>query len=281
MMKTILTAKTITHSVILVVLLASCSATKNASTKSNTTPMVSPLSMQNVDAALWFATSAENHYLFEQTYFYATELLKQRIPTFQGPLAPSVIIDLDETVLDNSPYQLELIRKAETFNEKSWNEWVMQAQAKALPGAKKFLAYCENNGIQVFYISNRESKHLEATMTNMTNLGLPFVSPEYILLKNDSSDKSTRRRMVMEKTTPILFLGDNLLDYKQQYADRTQKYGKNTVDLSIKEMLTQFIIFPNPMYGQWMKAFEDPNANLPDDFYKANFKIKMAKPLDD
>jgi len=279
-MKT-LTAKTITHSLILAIVLASCGAPKSGNSSANGGRAISPLSTQNVDATLWFATSAENYYLFKQTYHYATEALKLRMQSFKGPLSPCIIIDLDETVLDNSPYQLELIRKGETFTEKSWEDWVMRAEAKLTPGAAEFLAFCETNGIQVFYISNRDAKQLEATLNNMMKYNLPFVSPNYVLLKQDDSNKTERRNAVILNATPLLYLGDNLLDYTERFVLRTDKHGKPTVDMFLQEMLQNFVLFPNPMYGQWMKAFDDPTQPAANDAAKAARKVMVAKPTDD
>jgi 5'-nucleotidase (lipoprotein e(P4) family) len=272
------TVKIFMHSIALAVLLAACSGQKSATTQAKA-PVTGQLSQQNVDATLWFATSAENYYLFEQTYYYATERLKLKVKEHNGPLSPSVIIDLDETVLDNSPYMMELLRKGETFSEESWAAWVAKEDARALPGASAFLRYCEENGIQVFYISNRSAEQLDATLKNMTKLMLPFADPEHVMLKQGESDKTPRRRMVSEKSTPVLMLGDNLLDFNNMFVDRSNGFGKDVVKQNAKEMLPTYILFPNPMYGQWQKAFE-PEDGLGNEAQRAARKIQMAKPTD-
>ena len=53
----------------------------------------------------------------------------------------AIIMDLDETVLDNSQYQVQLFKKNETFNQVSWSEWVNKEVASLIPGTKYFIDY--------------------------------------------------------------------------------------------------------------------------------------------
>lgn len=276
------TVKTLTLSLFFAFAAISCSTQKGGTT-ATVQNGEQALSQQAVDATLWFANSAENQYLFEQTYAYAKILLVEKMKFKQTSKSPGVILDLDETVLDNSPYQLECIRNGTTFNAESWNVWVGKAEAKALPGAISFLRYCEENGIEVFYISNRNSTQLEATLNNLTKLMLPFVNPDHVLLMGDTGDKSERRAMVANRTNVLLLLGDNLLDFENYYEDRTNNYGKATVDKTLKEALDRFVLFPNPMYGQWQKAYNRPLSDSGDTSVdtpeaKAARKTSMAKP---
>lgn len=270
-------AKTFMHSTFLAILLVACTATKNTVDTAKTDE-TNALSQQNVDATIWFNTSAENYYMFEQTYAYATELLRKKLMGYKGENIPAIVIDLDETVLDNSPYMLDLIKKGETFTEESWAKWVDKASANAMPGAIEFLRFCEASGVMVYYVSNRSEKHLEQTIANLTNLQLPNADPHFVLLMQDSSDKSARRHAVETEHSVLLYLGDNLRDFDERFRDRTNAYGKVNVRASLNEMLPNFVLFPNPMYGQWQRAFTyKPDATPAE---KAAAKVQQSNPVD-
>ncbi len=83
-----------------------------------------------------------------------------------------IVVDIDETVLDNSPYQAECI--LENFNYPvRWDEWCNKASADAIPGALDFLLYARSNGVSVFYITNRKEHLKQVTIQNLVNLGFP------------------------------------------------------------------------------------------------------------
>ena len=80
---------------------------------------------------------------------------------------PVIIMDLDETVLDNSEYQVELFEKSETYNSKSWNKWVKKEISTLVPGAKDFIVrYKKHENAKIIYLSNRDKVTLKATKNN-------------------------------------------------------------------------------------------------------------------
>lgn len=215
------------------------------------------LSQQSVNATLWSGTSAEAHYIYLQTYHFAIEKLEQKIAKMGASDRPkAVVMDLDETVLDNSPFQFNMIQNGQVFNEAAWMEWVQSASAKALPGALNFVNYCESRGIEVFYVSNRSESTMVPTMQNLRNLGFPFVDEAYVLLMvADESDKTSRRDAVASSHDVLLYLGDNLRDYREAFADRGADMGVDMVDGNSNEMFEDFVLFPNPMYGDWTRPY--------------------------
>ena len=73
-------------------------------------------------------------------------------------LPPAVILDIDETVLDNSYYQARQVRDNSAFAAETWDRWCLEARATAIPGALEFTRDAEKRGVTVFYITNRAAK---------------------------------------------------------------------------------------------------------------------------
>lgn len=226
-------------------LMISCGGSKEAMTDA------AVLSNQITDATIWYAESAENEYLYLQLYSYAQQIVDQKTGQ-DGKRPRAVVLDLDETVLDNTPYQYRMIAKGETFTPETWNQWVNEARAEALPGALDFVTYCQEVGVEVYYISNRDQETLTATIRNLEALGFPNADEEHVLLKLDSSDKTERRGIVADKYEIILFLGDQLTDFNQMFDNPHAEERSSMVRAQWEAMRYSFILFPNPMYGGWM-----------------------------
>ncbi|MBL3654779.1 5'-nucleotidase, lipoprotein e(P4) family [Fulvivirga sediminis] len=209
------------------------------------------LSEHLTNSVLWYQRSAEMTASYLQAYQYAEYLLSNKLDTMEFQKPPAVVLDIDETVLDNSPYEAQLIEEGKTYASESWKKWTDEVRAEVLPGAKEFLTYAKENGVEVFYISNRKQTELESTIQNLTMLDLPNADQNHIFLKSGTSDKTERRQHVANDYTIILFVGDNLTDYSQLYADRGKDMGKNILLKNKEELLDNFIILPNPMYGEW------------------------------
>ncbi|KAB2816095.1 5'-nucleotidase, lipoprotein e(P4) family [Phaeocystidibacter marisrubri] len=282
MKMTILTDKTIMHNTLkrysvialAAITLAACK-TQPQTVKESADNFKARITQQNVDATMWFNTSAEAHYIFLQTYNYATERLNMAVTKSADGKPTAIIVDLDETVLDNSPYQLRRIVEGEGYSEGSWNEWVNSASAKALPGALEFALHCQNRGVEIFYISNRSEELLIPTLANLKNLGFPFADEDHVYLKvGDESDKSFRRERVESTYNVLLYLGDNLRDFREDFVERRADFGKDLTTQLSTEMFERYILFPNPMYGQW----EVPYA-AGDSEEEANKKASLIEQL--
>lgn len=210
-------------------------------------------SEQNLMSTNWFQTSGEARALYYQGYNIATEKLKKYLKK-HSKKPYSIVLDLDETVLDNSPYSAENIKLGKSYNSTSWDEWVYKAIAQPLPGAKEFLEFANKNKVKIYYISDRKSKHLNATLKNLKDMGLPVQSEDSILLKGDT-DKSKvgRREYVKKHTNLIMLFGDNLSDF-EEFSESSISDRNNKVNDLYKEFGEKFIIFPNPMYGAFETA---------------------------
>ena len=157
----------------------------------------------------------------------------------------AVVMDLDETVLDNSDYQVDILSKNQAFSIESWSLWVKEEKASLVPGAFNYITFLRDKNIQIIFISNRMNERLESTKNNMRKLGI-YADEDIYLLRKNKQDKKTVRRNEIDKLTGrmstydsftiIQYLGDAMGDFESNKSDR---FGAD-----------QFI-FPNPMYGKW------------------------------
>jgi 5'-nucleotidase (lipoprotein e(P4) family) len=213
------------------------------------------LSLQLGNATVWFQQSAEMKASYLQAYDKGKMLLKIKTDTLSDTeLEAAVVLDLDETVFDNSPYEARLFLEGKNYSSQSWEEWCNEAQAEALPGAVDFLNFADSLGLKIFYISNRKIGVFEPTLKNLKILKLPQAEKEHLLLRTTKSDKTDRRAMVKASHHILLYVGDNLTDYDQRFAERDSNLGKELVEKHQKELLHNFIMLPNPMYGEWESA---------------------------
>jgi acid phosphatase len=172
------------------------------------------------------------------------------------PLA--VILDVDETVLDNTPYQARLIQDGERFGPESWAAWVGEAGARAIPGALEFTRSAAEAGVTVFYVTNRDAPLEEATRSNLERLGFPLAADvDAVLTRGErpdwSSDKSSRRRHVARRYRILLLIGDDLGDFVTvDGADPAERIA--LVEQNRERWGTHWIVLPNPMYGSWERS---------------------------
>ena len=81
-----------------------------------------------------------------------------------------IIMDLDETVLDNSKYQIGLVKKNESYNPESWSLWVNTNEAELVPGAKEFIDSVHKTNVRIIFLSNRMAKNELPLKTTLTPL---------------------------------------------------------------------------------------------------------------
>ena len=241
-----------------VILLTSCGTktTDNKVAQSNTSDSKVTMtydqlrSRENTMSTLWYQKSDEANALYLQVYNVATNRLKELLhkPT-DKPY--SIVLDLDETVLDNSPYQVQNVKDGTAFNPKNWDAWVKKASAKAVPGAKEFLQYAHQNGVQIYYVSDRDASQVDATIKNLEKEGIPVQGKDHLMfLEKGVKSKEGRRQKVQETTNLVMLLGDNLVDFADFSKTSAEERSKKLEELK-NEFGEKFIIFPNPMYGSW------------------------------
>ena len=170
-------------------------------------------------------------------------------------LPDAVVVDVDETVLDNSPYQVSLINTSQHYTPETWHAWVQQAAADSVPGAPAFLRYADMRGCKVWYITNRSTADVGFTFQNLKRLGFPIPDPHYILARGPGApaSKELRRQQVQRTHNLVLLIGDQLSDFTDGLAgtpaQRNANLGRYAGNIG-----QQFIVLPNAMYGDWLTA---------------------------
>jgi 5'-nucleotidase (lipoprotein e(P4) family) len=178
------------------------------------------------------------------------------IPGQGGDKPPAIIFDIDETLLDNTPWQVRAIRGGYDYPT-GWKEWCLEAQADALPGALEFVKHAASMGIEIFYVSNRKAPVEEATRVNLKALGFPLsVERDTVLLRNEkvewTSDKTSRREMVARDFRVLMMFGDNLGDFLETEPSQANvSVRAKAVDEHAEYWGSRWHMLPNPMYGGW------------------------------
>lgn len=95
-----------------------------------------------------------------------------------------MVVDLDETMIDNSAYAGWQVQSGQGFSPKTWTKWVDARQSAAIPGAVEFSNYVNANGGTMFFVSNRRDDVEKAgTVDDMKRLGFTGVNDKTLLLK--------------------------------------------------------------------------------------------------
>jgi 5'-nucleotidase (lipoprotein e(P4) family) len=236
-------------------------------------------------AILWTQTSAEYRALTYQAFSLAKLRLDEDLrnhkrvrSSVRSAKPAAVVVDVDETVMDNSRYQAELVLRGIPYTSESWVAWCERAEAGAVPGAVEFLNYAYRRGVAVFYITNRRQPEKAGTITNLKKLGFPGVSEATVLIREQgtSASKESRRQSVRSRYRIALLIGDNLNDFSDDFAGKSVVARKAQVDLERPEFGSRFIVIPNPMYGDWENAINGNKTNLTDTERRENRRAALT-----
>lgn len=204
-------------------------------------------------AVLWYQTSAEMRALSYQAFNTATMMVDQAVANNKDKKKLAVVVDIDETMVDNSPYEAANVLGNFGYPEK-WGDWINNASATAMPGAVEFMKYAVSKGVDVYYISNRKTTEKEATVKNMNALGFPMIDDTHLLLREKSSSKVERRAIVSDTHEIIMLIGDNMNDFSGVFENKNVVDRFAVTDSLKAEYGKRFIVLPNPMYGDWESA---------------------------
>ena len=206
----------------------------------------------------WARTSAEYQAVLEQTFRAAGERLEQ-MAEGRAPGTWGISSDADETLIDNSQYQLEIGRRGESFAQESWNEWIQRRAAPALPGAVAFTRRVRELGGVVAVVTNRRTHQCAPTADNLRAVGITF---DVVLCRLDDGQKEPRFDALTAGRAAqwpdaqwngddpgaielLMWLGDNIGDFPD--LDQ-QDRGKEE---AFTDFGKRFFALPNPMYGSW------------------------------
>jgi acid phosphatase len=182
-------------------------------------------------------------------------------------LPPAVVLDIDETLLDNAAYQAWLLATDQSFDPKTWARFVAAEISTAVPGALAFAQDADALGIKVFYISNRTAQEEESTRRTMARLGFPMGgNVDTFLMARERPDwgsaKGTRRAHVAKDYRVLLNVGDNFGDFVDGYrgseAERLAIYEANRARWG-----REWIMLANPSYGSFESAPYDHDFKRP------------------
>jgi len=200
----------------------------------------------------WFASAAEQRAAYAQTYRFATATI-ERLAGARSAGSWAVILDADETVIDNSPYEIQQARLGVPYDSVTWDAWVKRGAAPALPGAVEFTSRVHALGGRVVIVTNRDQQYCSVTHDNIIRVGVPA---DEVLCRTDrvSGSKDPRFAAVQSGTAPsilpplevLMWVGDNIQDFPHL----TQAI-RTAPDSALAGFGERYIVLPNPMYGSW------------------------------
>jgi 5'-nucleotidase (lipoprotein e(P4) family) len=256
-----------------------------------------PAPHENLNSVIWTQTAVEYDALALQAYTAARQRLDEALadrnwtaaPDEQqgafADLPPAVILDVDETVLDNSGYQAEVTWGHREFDPAEWSRWVDAAIARPIPGAVEFTQYAAGKGVAVFYVTNRTEAEKNGTARNLRSAGFPLdegrlrtipaTDPNDRAATAAAREKANRRRDIARTHRILLLVGDDLGDFiagakvgvaerDALVSDRTAMWGR------------QWIMLPNPQYGSWEGALTS-DMNRPTREQKVERKFRLLR----
>jgi acid phosphatase len=252
-----------------------------------------PAPNDNLNAVLWMQRSVEYKANTLAVFALARYRLDQALadknwtaaPAEQKSdyqsLSPAVVLDVDETLLDNSGYQSWMVVNGTSFNPKTWTQFVKSETSTAIPGAVEFTQYADSKGVRVFYVTNRTKQEEDATRENMKKLGFPLGgNVDTILSAKEQPDwgsaKGTRRAAIAKHYRILLLVGDNFGDFTDEYKgteeDRLKVFEANNARWG-----HDWLTLPNPSYGSFESAPYGGNFKLPPEEQRAA-KEKVLTP---
>jgi len=228
-----------------------------------------------LNSVLWAQSAVEHEAAYEQAYRQARLMLDRArkdktwtaaIEQNHGyeKLPPAIILDIDETILDNSPEEAEKALRGDRAD--LWESWVGLEREAALPGALEFTRYAIAKGVEVFYVTNRGAASKQGTLRTLDRLGFPLKhragslycrgeKPEW------TADKGSRRTEIAQRYRILLLLGDDLGDFLSGVSVSTQERRRLAAPYSSR-WGERWIVLPNPMYGSWESALHGNDASL-------------------
>ncbi|HEY4583896.1 MAG TPA: HAD family acid phosphatase [Lysobacter sp.] len=238
----------------------------------------------NLNAVAWMQTSAEYRANSLQTYRAATRELDRAIrdrnwdalvPAERANpargLPPAVVFDVDETVLDNSPYQARLVAAGTEYSEPEWDDWVRERKATAIPGVVEFAKAARKRGVALFFISNRAVHLKDATIANLRSAGLDVRDDAFLGLgtvvpgcEQRGSDKNCRRQLIGRRYRVLMQFGDQLGDFVE-LAPNTVAHRDAVLDTHGAWIGERWWVLANPTYGSWEPALFDNDYRRPRD----------------
>ena len=248
------------------------------------------LKEQNIMSVLYQQTAAERLAGTLQTFRSAKQALDKALldpawsalpgQNIQGK-KPAIIVDVDETVLDNTAYEARMILDGTKYPE-GWISWCKEAAATEVPGAKNFLNYAASKGVTIFYVTNRVAELKEATKKNLTKLSIHWdQTMETVLMRGENnwnSDKGPRRTLVGDEYRVLLMVGDNLGDFVDAKHNNLNPINRKSIVEDYADYWgVKWFMLQNIAYGDWEGALYNFDYSLsPDEVH--NTRLESLEP---
>ena len=232
-----------------VLLTASCVAPRVSITNMN-----SNSSNAVIDGKIYATAYQQRSAEYRALCYQAFNIARLRIDQFnreRSPKPKAIMTDVDETILNNSPYEAHQLLQGKDFDNTTWEQWTSKGIADTMPGALHFLQYASAAGIEIFYVSNRGENERVGTLANLKKFNFPNADNEHILLKGKSSSKDDRKSSIAETHTIVLFMGDNMNDFSSLFEKKNPDDRVKVADNFSSEFGNRFIVLPNVEYGDW------------------------------
>ena len=209
-------------------------------------------------AVAWKQTAAEYRALYYQGFNIATQKVKGALASHDKDSKKlAVLTDLDDTLVLPLKYWSALLEKGQDFfDDALWDSWIAQYEMIPAPGALDFLRFCKENGVEVFYVTNRDQGEdtYKLALESIKRLNFPYADEEHLTVQIDTSNKEAPQKAVAEKYEVVCYLGDNLNDFRRVYyvKDTDERIALMEKDKNL--FGDEFILFPNPTDGHWIRA---------------------------
>ena len=252
---------------------------------------ISDLKEQNLMSVLYQQTAAERLAGSFQTFRSAKQALDNALADSSWSALPgqdvqdkrpAIIVDVDETVLDNTAYEARMILDGTKYPE-GWINWGKEAVATEVPGAKDFLNYAASKGITIFYVTNRVIELKDSTKKNLTKLGIPLDQDiDTVLMRGENnwdSDKGPRRELIGDKYRVLLMVGDNLGDFVDAKDNNLSPEQRKEIVRTYSDYWgVKWFMIQNIAYGDWEGALYDFDYSLSPGEVN-NARLESLKPL--
>jgi len=252
------------------------------------------LQAQSMLSVLYAQSSAEYEASNIQTYVNAKSALDKALNDVTWTAAieqkdnfenkpPAIILDIDETVLNNVPFQARSIMDGQSYPT-GWLDWMLEESSDAVAGVSDFLEYSQSKGVKIFYVTNRIAVAEDATRNNLKKLGLPLdTDRDVLLMKNENgwtSDKVSRRKLVAKDYRILLLIGDQLGDFLPLDETTLELDARKELADTYKHMWgSKWFMITNPMYGRWEASiYNNEYPDIEDELMQ--MRLEALKPKD-
>ena len=246
-------------------------------------------------ANIYLQTSGEYRACCQMIYRSAADRLTAIVaeqPKSEKPLA--VVLDLDETVFDNSAFQTFLYRNNLEYTDELWSLYERDhaRDVTLIPGAKAFLEKVHELGVTPVLLSNRLQLNQAGSLAALEHLGIKVGDPAkelFLKVSATESNKTARREQVAGMYNVVMFIGDNLRDFSEaEFAAKKPPQGaglewyveeirrrQTEADKAAEHWGRDWFILPNPVYGEWDKLVGPDPLSL---MHPTTMKAPEVKP---